>query len=421
VALAAVLLTSSSQAASGDLDPTFGSGGKVLTDFGSSVDAARALAVRSNGQIVAAGESAYGSGTYDFAVARYNADGSLDPSFGSGGKVLTDLNASSVDEAFALALQPNGKIVAVGRTRSADGAFDFALVRYNADGGLDPSFGADGKVVTDLNSSIGDEGLAVALQQDGKIVAAGVSAGDFAVFRYNADGSLDAGFGARGKALTDLGSSRFDEAHAVLLQPDGKIVAAGRSITGSSVDFALVRYNPDGSLDPTFGAGGKVLTDLGSSRFDEAHAVLLQPDGKILAAGRSNATGRFDFALVRYNPDGSLDPSFGTRGKVLTDIDSRLDEVSAIALQPNGKIVAAGMSDTRASLDFAVVRYDAAGRLDPTFGTGGKVLTDLGNSSFDDAFALALQNGRIVAAGVSNASGSLDFALARYVGRCGCR
>jgi uncharacterized delta-60 repeat protein len=343
--LAAGPLAVSAQAAPGDLDLGFGSNGKVLTDFGSSsIDQALAVALQPDGKIVAAG----GSGS-DFALARYNADGSLDSSFGSGGKVLTDFGSSSIDGARAVALQPDGRIVAAGTSR-AGGSFDFALARYNADGSLDPGFGSGGKVLTDIGSSSFDQALAIALQPDGKIVAAGN--GGFALARYNADGSLDSSFGSGGKVLTDAGISNLA---AIALQPDGKIVAAGESLAAGPLDFALARYNADGSLDSSFGSGGKVLTNLGS--LDGARAVVVQVNGKIVAAGYSFAGGSRDFALVRYNADGSLDPGFGSGGKVLTDIgSSSFDAASAAVLQPDGKIVAAGSIGLITS-DFALVRY----------------------------------------------------------------
>ncbi len=225
------------------------------------------------------------------------------------------------------------------------------------DGSLDPTFSTDGKVTTDFAGGF-DEAFAVALQPDGKIVAAGgavvgSSPFDFALTRYNPDGSLDPTFGTDGKATTDFGGT--DEALAMALQPDGKIVAAGQAFTGSSpdfaVDFAVARYNPDGSLDSTFGTGGKVTTDFAG--FDAARAVALQPNGKIVAAGGSS----FDFAVARYKKHGSLDPSFGPGGKVTTDFASSTDVARAVALQPDGKIVAAGDAATGTSFDFALARY----------------------------------------------------------------
>ena len=420
--LAAVVLTAPAGAVPGDLDPTFGTGGKVLTDIGSgSFDEGNAVTIQQDGKIVGAGRS----DSQYFALVRHDTEGSLDAGFGEGGKVLTGFGLDN-SGAQAVAIQADGKIVAAGFGQTI-GGFDFALTRYNADGSFDAGFGSGGKVLTDFGNSRSDFAEAMAIQPDGKIVALGDSRvgglqPDFALARYNADGSLDSGFGSGGKVLTDFapvlpGSN--DLPRALAIQADGKIVAAGGSNAGGSFDFALARYNADGSLDAGFGAGGKVLTDLGSRSLDRGNAVAIQADGKIVAAGGGLAGGSFDFALIRYNADGSLDAGFGAGGKVLTDLGSgSFDEAKAVAIQVNGKIVAVGGSDAGGSaLDFALARYLADGSLDAGFGAGGKVLTDLGSESFDEAKAVAIQvNGKIVAAGDGDAGGSLDFALARYEG-----
>ena len=233
-------------AADGDLDLSFGSGGKVTTDFMEGSSAASDLALQSDGKFIAVGSVGQGS-SRDFALARYNSDGSLDTSFGSGGTVTTHFFGSS-DQALAVALQSDGKIIAVGQAVQSDGDDDFALARYNSDGSLDTSFGTGGKVTTDFFSQ-NDQAFAVALQSDGKIIAAGSTFLDFALARYNSDGSLDATFGSGGKVTTDFAFS--DQAFAVALQSDGKIIAAGFANQGRRDinDFALARYNSDGSLD----------------------------------------------------------------------------------------------------------------------------------------------------------------------------
>jgi uncharacterized delta-60 repeat protein len=398
----------------GTLDPTFGTGGKVLTDFGGQ-DMAYGMAVQADGKVVAAGFENAG-GNYDFALARYNRDGTLDATFGAGGEVLTDVSgAGSYDVARAVAVQPNGKIVVAGGSNAVRGTdHDFALARYNRDGTLDATFGTGGKVLTDVTG----EAYAVAVQPGGKIVAAGSSNTDFALVRYNRDGTLDSTFGAGGRVLTDFGGN--DYAYAVAVRPGGKIVAAGFSDARGSYDFALARYNRDGTLDATFGAGGTVLTDVsGAGSYDDARAVAVQPNGKIVAVGGSNAARGtdHDFALARYNRDGTLDATFGTGGKVLTDVSGAgsYDVALAVAIQPNGKIVTAGASGAVRNADFALARYNRDGTLDATFGAGGKVVTDVsGTGSDNEAFAVAVQpDGKIVAAGASGTIRS-DFALARY-------
>lgn len=432
VLLVGAILTSSSvskpvqAAAAGDLDPAFDADGKVSTDFFGDADSALDMVIQPDGRIVVAGSARNSGSNVDFALARYNRDGSLDASFGSGGKVTTDF-LNIFDQANALALQPDGKIVAAGITGDQMTRADFALARYNSDGSLDSSFGSGGKVVTDFVGGV-DAAGGIALQPDGRIVAAGASfvgmIGDFALVRYNSDGSLDASFGAGGKVTTDF-FGLSDGAKAVGLLPDGRIIVAGSSFRSSTItDFALARYNSDGSLDTSFGAGGKVITDFfGFS--DSASALVIQSDGRAVAAGGAsnlNITG-FDFALVRYNGDGSLDSSFGDGGKVTTDFLGIVDAAADVALQADGRIVAVGFaSNDRFGLvvDFALSRYDKNGRLDTGFGSGGKVLTAFSGDS-DGANAVAIQaDGQLVVAGtafnggVFNGSTNSDFALARY-------
>src|SRR5207249_2282726 len=237
-----------------------------------------------------------------------------------------------------------------------------ALVRYNANGSLDTSFGTGGKVTTAIGS-VDDEVFALVRQPDGKLVAAGYTSGAnstaFALVRYNADGSLDTGFGTGGKVTTAIGSVD-DEVFALVRQPDGKLVAAGYTSGASSTAFALVRYNASGSPDAGFGTGGKVTTQIGSMD-DEVFALVLQPDGKLVAAGYTSGASNTAFALVRYNASGSPDASFGTGGKVTTQIVTMENEAFALVLQPDGKLMAAGYTNDGSEQDFALVRYRAEG------------------------------------------------------------
>ena len=363
--LAAALVAASAVAAAGTLDSEFGGTGMVTTDFGGS-DFAYALAMQPDGRIVVGGGTSAGPTAGDFALARFNPDGSVDTSFG-GGKVTTDIDGAP-NGILDLLVQPDGKIVAAGNSL---GFSRFGFARYNPDGSLDGGFGAEGKV----SLAAGRAAFAVARQSDGKILAAGDSDGKFALARLNADGTPDLSFDGDGRLVTDVGPFGGG-AGAMALQPDGKIVAAGFSIP----NFALVRYNPDGSLDPAFGAGGKVTTDFGG--FDSAVAVAVQPDGKIVAAGlrRPFVGGAADVALARYEPDGSLDATFGGGGKVTTALPEGSDGLAAdIAVQPDGKLVVVGMSQAAgAAADFLVARYDPAGDLDESFGVRGIVITTAG-------------------------------------------
>ena len=227
-----------------------------------------------------------------------------------------------------------------------------------ADGDLDTTFDTDGKVTTAIGTS-DDNGTAVAIQSDGKIVAAGLSLNgtsyDFALARYNTNGTLDTTFDTDGKVVTPFGSS-IDIAYSVAIQADGKIVAAGSYNNGTDNDFALARYNTNGSLDTTFDTDGKVVTSFGSG-YDVAHSVAIQSDGKIVAAGGYDNGTDWDFALARYNTNGSLDTTFDTDGKVVTPFGSGDDEAYGVAIQSNGKIVVAGDGQVDAKHRFAVARY----------------------------------------------------------------
>ncbi len=226
--------------------------------------------------------------------------GHLRRPFGPTGIVTTDFTGPTSDRGGDVAIQADGKIVVVGSAGR-----QFALARYNSGGSLDTSFDGDGKVTTNFGGFAFASG--VALQPDGKIVAVGGSGGNFALARYNSNGSLDTNFDGDGKVLTDFGGS--ESARAVAIQPNGKIVAAGGSFSFATFtqSFALARYNPNGSLDPSFDTDGKVTTALGGF----ARGVAVRPDDKIVAAGTTfnPATSTTDFTVVRYNRDGSLDGS----------------------------------------------------------------------------------------------------------------
>ena len=412
-------------AADGDLDLTFGIGGRVTTDFSGSFDGANALAIQSDGKIVAAGLASFNQGRV-FGLSRYNGDGSPNATFGIGGKVTTDFSGRG-DGAHALAIQSDGRIVAAGV--AWDSVFlvdsDFGLVRYNTDGSLDTTFGIGGKVTTDFSSRV-DRATALAIQSDGKIVVVGEAyvdglvREDFALARYNSDGSLDTTFGIGGRVTTDL-SGTWDRAHALAIQSDGKIVVAGEAYVASPIEISgLARYNSDGSLDMTFGVAGKVLADF-EGWGAGANALAIQTDGKIVAAGWAWPANYFlpSFGLARYNQDGSPDTAFGIGGEVITNRSNASGDflfgyANALAILPDGKIFAAGGAYV-GSLDsvFGLVRYNTDGSLDPTFGTGGKVTTKFGLRAFASAFAIQ-SDGRIIAAGGSADSGVSDFALARY-------
>lgn len=417
-----------SKLAPGHLDPTFGKGGLVITGLGSP-RGARAVAIQRDGKIVAAG--------IGFTLVRYSRNGSLDRSFGSKGKVATSFSGTYDGTAWSLALQRDGKIIAAGSAWNGNNSY-FALARYKPNGSLDRSFGLGGRVTTAFSADPygSASASAVGVQPDGKIVAGG----DFssytpepqngiALARYRSDGTLDPSFGSGGKVTTPTASLS-----SLALQRDGKIVVAGSSREGSQTLFALARYTSNGSLDPSFGSGGIATTAFGLSA--GASAVLIQRNGKIIAAGWGRRHGRSVFALVRYTSNGSLDPSFGSGGKVRTRFGSGSVSTAA-ALQRDGKIALAGWLYKFPSWDFALARYRANGSLDPRFGTEGKVTTSFRKVARtpkkrlreDMAFAVAIQpDGKIVAAGTgavepetSRKATPYKFELARYLGAAGKR
>jgi len=415
-ALYLLISSFSALAQPGDLDAAFGSGGIVITLFMRHAFGF-AAAVQGDQKIVVAGTSD-GVGGNDYAIARYNADGSLDHSFNNSGKVNTDFN-SFIDEATSMAIQVDGKIIAGGVSDNGRD-FDFSLARYLANGKLDKAFSQDGKVTTNFDGE--DDLYALALQPNGKIVAIGSTHRvatitiKFALARFNANGSLDQTFGNGGKTTTLVGNSSCDGS-AVAIQTDGKIIVGGDSYNGTSYDFTLARYNSNGTLDASFGSSGIVTSSL-SNMDDMISALAIQPDGKILAAGLKNF-GSFntDFVVVRYNSDGSIDNSFGENGIATTAITNGDDYCNAMALQSDGKIVLTGqVINSRRFSDIAVVRDNANGTPDTSFGANGIVTTAIGTRS-DDGYAVTLQqDGKIIVAGDTYVSGSkVGFAVLRYL------
>jgi uncharacterized delta-60 repeat protein len=408
-ALAAGVLAAALFGAAGDLDPTFDGDGTVVTDFsGDSVDYGYDVAAQGDGKIVVVGWTGTATGDVvsspSFAVARYDLNGALDASFDGDGKVSTHFTANSGEFAFALAIQPDGKILAAGDVTYDATNRNFALVRYNSDGTLDASFDGDGKVVTDFASGI--EGAeAIALQPDGKIVLAGLTSPgpdppDIALVRYNADGSLDSSFDGDGKLITPISAGSSDWAKDVAVQPDGRIVAGGATRTGGTSSPVLVRYMPDGSLDSSFDGDGKAVVATPNTIIT---ALALQPDGKIVTTGFSALNVR------RFDPDGSVDTSFDGDGISPSPFSD--GGAGDVAVQPDGKIVAAGVALESGNADLALARFASNGALDGEFGLEGGSAVEFGSADWAEALAL-LPDGRIVAAGTSGR----DIAVARLMG-----
>ena len=429
--------------ANGVLDNSFGNGGIVLTNTGlilneqSSWDIASSVAIQSDGKIVVAGHSNYNM--QDIAIVKYNSNGTLDTGFGVAGIVLTNVGARlsewrTYDDAYSVAIQSDGKIVIAGQSGFAS---DFLVIRYYADGQLDngseggSGFGAGGILRTNIRASLvgdfvsGDYAYSVAIQDsDQKIVVAGASnaydaAMDFAVIRYNPDGSRDSGFGTSGIAVNDLGGNSQDTAKYVSIQnSNGKILVAGDSYDNSGNVSAVARYSSNGTIDNSFATGGILRSDFASH-------IVIQGDNKILFAGiskESDVDG--DFALVRYTAEGALDSSnFGTNGKVITNIGEypTMDRASSTAIQHDGKMILAGSTASSSGSgpsNFVIIRYNANGDVDTSFGDKGNVITDItGDDDFPHSLVIQ-SDGKILVAGNSmNSIGGdqhWDMIVVRY-------
>jgi uncharacterized delta-60 repeat protein len=391
----------------GTLDSDFGNGGRVTTDIVESTDYGHGVAIQADGKIIVVGEATTAIQT-SFALVRYLDDGRVDESFGTDGKVITTFS-SQYSLGYEIVVQADQKIVVAGTTAPSLSSFlsDFALARYNSDGSLDPTFGLGGIVITDF-FSFSDGARSLVQQRDGKLIAAGFTAtapggqSDFALARYYPDGTLDTTFGPNGdgKVSTDF-SGDSDQLQSITLQRDGAIVVAGFIYleTGeNNFGFALARYGADGILDPGFGANGKVTTDL-NLLGDLVASVVVQPDGKILAGGYANfqiSSQNLDLALVRYNRDGSLDSGFGNNGIVISDLSPGFDIISAMVLQADGKLIAAG--STGSTSDFLVARYltDVSGTTPQALNMSTRALVGTGENVLIGGFIVTGSDSKIV-------------------------
>jgi uncharacterized delta-60 repeat protein len=395
-----------SYAQDGTLDFTFGINGKVNTTIGSFSNIGNAMAIQTDGKIVVAGTSHDGT-KYVFTIIRYLISGAIDATFANAGIMQIDFGPSG-GGANAIAIQNDNKIVVAGTNNA-----DFALARLNMDGTLDSSFDSDGLLTTTFGSPAQYENVSsLIIQTDGKIVAAGTrfqNNFDVALARYNEDGSLDLTFDLDGKVVTAHPNARNEYGSAMALQSDNKIIVAGHITTGSTNDFQVIRYNTDGSLDTTFNFNGKVTTDFGTTH-DYADAVKVQIDGKILVAGGSSNGVVYSFSASRYNANGTLDTSFDTDGKLLTSFGLNDASASEILISNDSKFILAGWYNG----DFAMARFNENGTLDNSFDNDGKVSTDFNNQN-DTAYAMAMQtDGKIILAGKSFSDNSASFAIARY-------
>jgi uncharacterized delta-60 repeat protein/uncharacterized repeat protein (TIGR01451 family) len=387
--------------APGSLDTGFGDGGTLALPVGG---AATGVACQADGKIVVGGS---------FGVVRLNRDGRFDESFGTGGQVTVGRSTNRTETVGALLVQPDGKIVvAIGN----------ALARLLPSGALDTGFGEGGFALGQAVPFYNDFIATLKLQPDGRIIAAGISsvasAGGmaFMVLRFLPDGANDPSFGIGGRAVTSFGSSTAI-CRAVTWLPDGRIVAGGGVMVENRIVFGLAQFATNGVLEAGFGKGGETIVPLAGSTFGQINGLAIQSNGKIIAAGVASTTNGPDFAVVRLNPDGSVDESFGTDGRVRTDVaGGSRDIVSAVAVMPDERIIVAGSSGPNVfSSRFAFACYRADGSLDERVGEGGRVTTQFAQSHSDESYEAALTgDGRVILAGRSATGDTEACAIAQY-------
>lgn len=367
-------------AQSGEIDATFGTAGKVITGLGANINSANAVIVQPDGKFLVGGTYISNFGNNDFALSRYNADGTLDVSFGTDGKAVTTFGNSNNNHIFALYILPDGKILAYGITGTLSLTPKTAIVLYNNNGSVDTAFGTQGKVISDL-FPYNMAGSKLALQPDGKIVITAIKLyqGDpnyyFGVERYTADGAADTTFGTNGQTVSSFGTGR-SMPFSVAVQPDGKILVSG-SYYQSAAAMGMMRFNTNGTLDTSFDVDGKLTTTFGAGTYSEGVQAFITDGGKIILAGNVYSTTARNFAVVQYNANGSIDTGFDGDGKATSAYASDLDysQVNAVVRQVDGKFLVVGKpSDVMATAsDFVLRRYNSNVTPDTGFGTNGRV------------------------------------------------
>jgi len=421
---------------SSGLDTSFGKNGVQINDFSkmfqsSGRDIINAISTQSNGQIIAGGTSTADQNFFNFALARFNTNGTLDTNFGVNGLVTTDIGAftsegphSTYSFLNGLAIQTDGKIIGGGQVQVNEQIL-ICLARYNTDGTLDTNFGPNksGVVITDIGAILGLPGKdcaidAIILQPDGKIVACGGFTlnvqGTLGLVRYNVDGTLDKNFGIKGVVVSP-DFTLTNNANVLQLQNDGKIIICGVNNPSSAGIFAVTRYNSDGSIDNLFGTNGVVTTNFGPNCFATGVAIYAN---KIIAGGKSIVNNIVHYVLAKYNSDGSPDSSFGTGGTIDKILTPSQISIETITIQSDGKIVTVGNSIT-AGDTFFLTRLNIDGTFDTNFGTNGIAGEKFG-IDFEGAIntpnsLLVQSDGKIFSGGVSDAIDfNNDFLLAKY-------
>jgi uncharacterized delta-60 repeat protein len=401
----------------GDFDNTFGEDGKMIFPIGFANAFGRALALQPDGKIVIASIAQEDSADNDFVLVRLHPDGQPDAGFGDEGMVFTDLGSLS-DIPEAIAIDKSNRIIVAGSIDNGNG-FDFAVARYLPDGSLDASFDEDGwtRISTGLTGFTKD----VIVQDDDRIVLGGYTfnplslTNEFTLVRFDVNGTPDPNFDEDGIVMTNLGIGA-GIANAMAIQPDGKIVLAGQVFNESTFqwEIGVVRYNIDGTLDESWDHDGISFTATTGVNHT-VNAIAIQPDNKIVVGGFSGtAPSNNLFTVARYNMNGSLDDSFGDNGIMINSYGAQNNQITAIAIQPDGRILIAGTSLSGNSDRFALARLETNGEFDNTFGNQGVVINVLDQN--DGIEAMALQpDGRLVVAGESFDGTRFNVVAARYL------
>ncbi len=397
----------------GSVDLNFDADGRVVIDMGATSEAATAVLYQPDGKIVAVGSGNFTNPSS--AVARLNPDGSLDNTFGIGGRAYADFGSGITLMLWDAFLQPDGKIVQAGYSGTVDA--EATLLRYNANGSIDNTFGINGIVTAGVLGI--DIGLfAAALQADGKIVGTGIytdgGTDAIAVIRFNSDGSIDNTFSYDGIAYVSIGVSG-NMGNDLGLQSDGKILVCGTADLAPGEKYLIVtRFASNGVLDNTFGTNGTVALDFGQLT-NIGKSIAVMNDDRIVVSGYADVGGVLKQVVARLLPDGTSDPSFGIAGLSFAGIGLSGSVNNNMTLQQDGKILLVATADNGTDADFGVLRFDAFGNLDPTFDGDGKVMTDFGSGN-DQAVSITMQDdGLILVSGSADVGPEHDFALARYI------